>query len=157
MLDEEESIESQIPITASRFQFSKPSGRLLSSDTFELFQEAVRDDQIFDRHDVLEKEQNLVDQTTKLQNPVPNTVQQFSEEGRIEEASDLRHNTSKHEEASTSLLRFIDQSAHTSSLQVRPIHLSVQQGRSWNVLSGVHTLVSGPEGSMIVPSKMFLN
>ena len=145
VLDREESIVS---IQSSKLQFTRPSGRLLSSNTLDLFQEAVRERQIFDRKDVLDKDRSLSEQSRSV-----SELEDISSE-REGSGSDSRSEKqiSDVSEESANLLRLMDQSKHTSSLQVRPIHVSTQQSRSWNLLSGSHTLISSSEGSLIVPS-----
>ena len=143
--DKEESVVS---IQSSKLQFTRPSGRLLSSNTLDLFQEAVRERQLFDRKDVLDKDRSLSEQSRSV-----SELEDISSE-REGSGSDSRSEKqfSDVSEESVNLLRLMDQSKHTSSLQVRPIHVSTQQSRSWNLLSGSHALISGSEGSLIVPS-----
>ena len=103
--------------------FSKPSGRILSTPTLQLFRDAL-DDACIDS-EVLD-----------------HTLFTSISQGSMKETA----------EQSLELLRSIQQSSLSSSIDVKPIHVCKEQSEVFGVSSGMNTLISSQEGSTIFSS-----
>ena len=138
-----ENVEESQSIGGGRLQFTRPSGRIISSTTSEIFQDAVEGNTLFtSRDDVTHHDSTMLD----FEKP------RFEEEENQERENKKQ---SKEEGISTesyTLLRSMNQSKHRSSIQVQPIHVSKEQSKQWNISSGTQTLLSSSQGSLVVSS-----
>jgi hypothetical protein len=138
-----ENVEESQSIGGGRLQFTRPSGRIISSTTSQIFQDAVEGKNLFtSRDDITHHDATMSDFER------PRFEGEENQEGENKKQS-------KEEGISTesyTLLRSMNQSKHRSSIQVQPIHVSKEQSKQWNISSGTQTLLSSSQGTLIVSS-----
>ena len=123
---------------ADKHSFSKPSGRMISSSTLQILRDSIEDGDAFLSSSDVQQSQEIRT-LSKNNDEILDTSMEHVKEEPVREVSLLRNT--------------LQNSKYSSSIQVKPIHISKEQSLLWNISSGTNSLVSNSQGSAIFPSE----